>query len=181
MSAEGIGGEFAVVDGAAPDKNWQRLWFSLHSRAWSTLAIVPTDMGTDVTHIAEKLAAVGQHYGAGPIDLLDAVGAEFADTQALVDSINETRARGRLVLVACDPLHQNPPTIPIVRSTSGVLLVVRLGESRLASARKVVEIVGRDRMLGAITLGESSSGSSVVGDRRKRERRGFVDFFRSFR
>ena len=146
--------------------------------AWSTLAIVPTDMGTDVTHIAERLAAVGQHYGAGPIDLLDAVGAEFADTQGLVDSINETRAQGRLVFVACDPFRQNPPTIPIVRSTSGVLLVVRFGESRLASARKVVEIVGRDRMLGAITLG-GYVGSHGVGAR-KREGRGTVRLFSLF-
>jgi hypothetical protein len=176
-----MSGEIPVVDGSAPDKNWQRLWFSLQSRAWSTLAIVPTDVGTGVTEIAERLSAVGQHYGAGPIDLLDAVGAEFADTQGLVDSINETKARGRLVLVACDPLHQNPPVIPIVRSTSGVLLVVHLGESRIASARKVVEIVGRERILGAITLGRSTAWRPVERDPRKGEQRSFRDFFRSIR
>lgn len=166
MSVETAPSGMTVEDGV-PDKNWQRLWFSLQSRAWSTLAIVPTDVGTDVTHIAERLAAVGQHYGAGPIDLLDAVGAEFSDTQGLVESIGETKARGRLVLVACDPLDVNPPTIPIVRSTSGVLLVVRLGESRLASARKVVEIVGRDRILGAITLDQSAFNSTRTRPKRR--------------
>jgi hypothetical protein len=56
------------------------------------------------------------------------------------------------MIVVVDPIAQNPAALHIVRSTSGVLLVARIGDSRLASARSTVNAVGRDRMLGSVAL-----------------------------
>ena len=46
----------------------------------------------------------------------------------------------------------NPAAIPIARATSAALLVVRVGESRLAAARSTIEAVGRERLLGSVVL-----------------------------
>ena len=47
------------------------------------------------------------------------------------------------MIVPVDPIAENPSSVPIVQATSAALLVVRLGESLLASARSAIEVVGR--------------------------------------
>jgi hypothetical protein len=46
----------------------------------------------------------------------------------------------------------------VVRATSCALLVVRLGESLVTSARDVIEVVGRDRLIGSIVLNRRKRG-----------------------
>jgi hypothetical protein len=43
--------------------------------------------------------------------------------------------------------------LPILQETSGMVLVVRLGESLLASAKKTVAMVGRDRVFATVAIG----------------------------
>jgi hypothetical protein len=62
-------------------------------------------------------------------------------------------SRGECVVVPVDPISENPSAIPVLQATSAGLLVVRLGESHLGSARNIIEIAGRERLLGSIVLG----------------------------
>ena len=142
------------VSGAAgSDADWQRLWFATIRKPWTSLAIVPADSGIRVDQMAEALVAVGRQHGARPVRLLSAVGASPGDVQKLIESISTMTSRGDCVVIPVDPIAQNPTAAPIVAATSGALLVVRVGASRLSSARSAVDAIGSERVLGSIVLG----------------------------
>jgi hypothetical protein len=88
--------------------------------------------------------------------LLSGIGVRPNDVQSLLSAVREASVRNGALVVACDGLHVNPASLPLARACTGVLLVVRLGESRLDSARKTVESIGRNRIIASITLGPKS-------------------------
>ena len=138
-----------------PDIDWQRLWFATRERQWTSLAIIPSDSGIDARRIAESLVETGRIHGERPVSLLSGVGVQLAGVHQIVDSIGEMNARGDWVVVPVDPISDNPSAVPIVHAASTALLVVRLGESLLGSARATIEIIGRERFLGSVVLGDS--------------------------
>jgi hypothetical protein len=142
----------------APDDDWQRLWFSTRQRAWSSLAIIPSDVSVDVGPVAETLVAIGRRHGERPVSLLDAKGTRLGDVHRLIDALGTMTGRGDWVIVPVDAIAQNPSSVPIVQATSAALLVVRLGESLLTSARSAIEIAGRERFLGSIVLTAQEHG-----------------------
>ena len=140
-----------VVEG-----EWQRLWYQLQGTPWSSLALVPTDASINVTRVAEALVAVGRRHGNSSMTLLSGIGVRPNDVQSLLSAVREASVRHGALVVACDGLQVNPAALPLARACTGVLLVVRLGESRLDSARKTVESIGRSRIIASITLGPKS-------------------------
>jgi hypothetical protein len=135
-----------------PESDWQRLWFSTRQQAWTSLAIIPSDGSVDVGRMAETLVATGRLHGEKPVNLLDAKGVQLANMRQLLDALSAMTGRGEWVIVPVDPIAENPSSVPIVQATSAALLVVRLGESLLASARSAIEVVGRAKFLGSIVL-----------------------------
>lgn len=135
-----------------PEGDWQHLWFLLQGTPWSALAIVPADSGIDVSAIADAFVQTGQKSGVAQLTLLNGIGVRANEVQDIVDAIETAKQRGGQVVVACDHAEDNPGALPIARAASGVLLVVRLGQSRLAAARKTVDAVGRERVIASITL-----------------------------
>jgi hypothetical protein len=137
-----------------PDSDWQRLWFSTRQQDWSSLALVPGDPSVDVSQVAETLAATGRLYGERSVSLLNGQGVRLPDVHQLIATLGTMTGRGDWVIVPVDAIVENPSSVPIVRATSAALLVVRLGESLLESARSAIEVVGRERFLGSIVLGK---------------------------
>lgn len=135
------------------DADWQRIWFSTQQRSWRSLAIIPSDSGVEVDRVAEALVATGQMHGEKQVTLLSARGVQFTNVKRLIDALEEMTSRGECVVVPVDPISENPSAIPVLQATSAGLLVVRLGESHLSSARNIIEIAGRERLLGSIVLG----------------------------
>jgi hypothetical protein len=135
-----------------PDNDWQRIWFATRQKDWSSLAIIPTHAGIDVAHVAQELTATGLQHGERPVALLNAVGVKLVDTQNIVDSLAAMTGRATWVLVPVDPLADNPSSVAVVRAAAAALLVVRLGQSFLSSARNTIDLVGRERFLGSIAL-----------------------------
>lgn len=131
---------------------WQRLWIRLHQTGWSTLAIIPVDVGIDVQRVASHLAAAGRQIGSQVVSSLNAVGIPASRAQEMIQSFEPSSSAGHRVVVACDPLTENPSTLAISRAVSGVLLVARLGESRISIAKQAVEAIGRERVLASVTL-----------------------------
>jgi len=142
------------VNGArASERDWQWLWFStLQRRPGSALAVVPGDGDVKAGRVAEAVVAVGRLYGERPVQLLNAEGVGLGDVEKLLDALSAMTGRGEWVIVPVDPIALNPAAIPIARATSAALLVVRVGESRLAAARSTIEAVGRERLLGSVVL-----------------------------
>jgi hypothetical protein len=61
------------------------------------------------------------------------------------------------VIVPVDAIAENPSAIAIVQAASAALLLVRLGESLIASAQNALDAVGRQKFLGTVVLDERSN------------------------
>ena len=115
---------------------------------------MPIDSGIDAGQIADALLVTGRTHGERPLSLVNATSVHLGDVQRLIESITALTTRGDWVIVPVDPVSENPSAVPVVRAASAALLVVRLGESLLPSARAAVEAIGRDRFLGSVVIGE---------------------------
>jgi hypothetical protein len=145
--------ETATPDDSAGDQDWQRLWFMLVARPCTAIAVVGTDSSTDVERVARHLASVGAQHESRPVRVVSAVGVGVSSAQDIARRLSDASVLGELLLVPCDPLRHNPAMFPILRATSGVVIVVRLGRSLLASVRATVDSVGRDRVLASVAIG----------------------------
>ena len=134
------------------DFEWQRFWIRLQQTAWSTLAVVPADSGVDVHAVVKDLVEAGRQSGSRTVSSLDAAGVPAARALDIIRSFDVTSRSAQQVIVACDALADNPATLAIARAVSGVLLVARLGESRLSAAKASVDAIGRERVIAGITL-----------------------------
>ncbi len=138
-----------------PGSEWETLWFSTRRTPWSSLAIVPNDEAVNVERVAEALAATGRLLGERPVSLLNGGGVNLSEVQPFIDALAEKTARGEWVIVTVDPILQNPSSIPIARATSHALLVVKLGESLLPTAKNAIKAIGRERLIGSIALDQN--------------------------
>jgi hypothetical protein len=70
----------------------------------------------------------------------------------LMEHLERQGKRYTTVLFAIDsPLHQ-ARVLPLVRSADAVVLALSLGRTTFEAARQLVELVGRERVLGAVTI-----------------------------
>jgi hypothetical protein len=67
-----------------------------------------------------------------------------------VDSSEEPK-EGRL-LIAIPPVVTEPLGLAVTEVADAVVLCVERGESRLGFAQRTVELIGRDRIVGALML-----------------------------
>lgn len=145
----------AQSDEAVPSENafeWQRFWIRLQHASWSSLALVPVDAGVDVRSLANQLVTAGHQSGSQNVSAVDAVGISTSRAHSMIQELETTPDSGERVVIACDPLAENPATLAISRAVSGVLLVARLGESRISTTRLAVDAIGRERVVASITL-----------------------------
>jgi hypothetical protein len=141
-----------VKKAQTPNDDWQRIWLSASEKDWSSLVLVPNDDTVDAVRFAEMLAKTGRVHGERPVSVVSAVGVQLGEVEATIDSINETTNRGERVIVPVDPIADHPAAIAILRASSAALLLVRLGESELATAHSTIEIVGKERLLGSVVV-----------------------------
>ena len=104
--------KFVGHERAETEGDWQRLWFFLRSKAWTALAIVPTDAGIDALKVAETLVSVGHGDGAIGLTLLNAIGTPSKSVQSVIDAIDDVRAREGAIVVACEAVDASPATLP---------------------------------------------------------------------
>jgi hypothetical protein len=124
----------------------------MRQREWSSLAVVPSHPGLDVHAVANVLAATGRLHGERSVSVIDATGTQLSSLGRVTAAITAAVEKGDLVLVPVDAVSINPTTSALVRATSGGLLVVRLGDSELSSTRDLIELLGRERLVGSVVL-----------------------------
>ena len=132
---------------------WERAWFSALKSSWTSLAIVPADDGIDSRTTAQALAAAGQRHGARAVEIVEGGGTSLDNVEALAGEVGAGVGRGSLVLVPVDGIAANPAAIPLIRTCGAVLLVVKIGESRLTAARSVLETIGNVKVVGSLAIG----------------------------
>jgi hypothetical protein len=70
----------------------------------------------------------------------------------LLDLLAAEGRRYTVAIFAVDSLLHQARGIPLVRSVDAVVLCLSLGRTSFAAAHQLVDIVGRDRILGAVSL-----------------------------
>lgn len=137
------------------------LWFRLAHLQWRTLVFVPADEGTSAVEVTTALADVGRRLRAGPVTFLLLSGPmDYAAAGKIVRAVgggrdaagsSEEHQEGRL-LIAIPPVVTEPLGLAVTEVADAIVLCVERGESRMQSAERTVELIGKDRIIGALML-----------------------------
>jgi hypothetical protein len=140
----------------------QKLWLATQRREWRSLAVVAASSGVDTLPIAELLAQAAWAYRGQPscvFDLRD-LSLRLAGHQ-----MHEVRAQieaGASALIALRATSENPTAVPVARQADAVILCIGMGETRLKSAERTINEVGRERVLGSIVVRGGAVRGGVV-------------------
>lgn len=130
----------------------QQMWLSLMGWGWSSLVVVPTDPDFSASVVTGALAEVAAVHNVGPFRIIDALGATPAVGEQLAQEMASVLAGGSRAVAAVDSLMQSLGGVPLVRDAEAALLVVRLGSANFEYVQSTIDIIGRERILGAVTL-----------------------------
>jgi hypothetical protein len=127
------------------------MWISVVQRPWSSLVVVPTEAPLSPRLAASALAEIGTLHDLGEFETIDAVGASGGEGLQLARSLAERVALGKRVVVLVAPLTQTMAGFPLVTASERALLLLRYG-SGMATAQATVDLIGKDKILGAVAL-----------------------------
>lgn len=137
---------------ALPSPELQKLWLALQRHAWTTLAVVPAHPGDSGLPVARALLdAAAAFPESGPLHLVDALAVEEDSAAGLVREMKARASEGRAVVALGSPLLK-PAGLRVALAADVALLSVSLGDTDFASAQRTLELVGRERFLGSVTL-----------------------------
>jgi hypothetical protein len=147
----------------------QELWLAVTRRDWQTLAVIPAHRDGSALSLATALAEAGSLLRGKPVELFSADRADsHGDTHG--DTVLNARNTSPITLnpvpagglppstekfgrvVALEPLSSNPAGATIAQSAEAVLMVAERGVTELRTARRTVEMIGRDRFLGCVLV-----------------------------
>ncbi|HSN13091.1 MAG TPA: hypothetical protein VLT61_00565 [Anaeromyxobacteraceae bacterium] len=134
-------------------RGYQELWFALARRSWSSVVLVPAAPGGSTVDAARALAEVGGQLDAAPVTALTATALEYGTARALSElnrsgpAERDATGRGRLV-IAISSVITEPLGLGATAAADAVIVCIEQGRTRLADARRTIELVGRDRIAG---------------------------------
>lgn len=145
-----------------PAREIQALWFALTRRRWTSLALVPVDDGGSAAGIATSLADVGRRLRDAPVTFfVMADPIDYASAGKLIAAVAATgngstalsTAPAGRVIVAVQPVTVEPLGLAVTQGADAVVLCLERGRSRLAAARRTIDLIGRDRIAGCLLIG----------------------------
>jgi len=148
-------GSGMVIDAGDPGRDFHELWFALQRWPWASLVVVPADEGGSAAWIARSLAAVGGQLQGGAVTSLVAEALDFNSAAQAAASLSAGGPRGgsrSQVIVAIEPIVARPLAIAVARAADALLLCIEMGRTRMASARRTIELVGRERFIGSVII-----------------------------
>jgi hypothetical protein len=118
--------------------------------------VVPAGPGLPTAAIAQALASVGSAQRGEPVASHDLRGAGLADSRPLVEMLADRSRRSHHVAALDCPLESQAALL-LSSAADAAVLVVQRDRTKLASARRVLDLVGPTRFVGAVLV--TSSGS----------------------
>jgi hypothetical protein len=141
----------------------QLLWLATQRRTWRSLAVVAASEGTPTMEIASMLARLAWWYRGQPSSV-----ADFRDLSLrlveyqLSDVASQLESATGTIVIALRSISENPTVVPVARTVDAAILCIRLRVTKIASSRKTVEAIGRDKFLGTIVVGGSNRNGKIT-------------------
>jgi hypothetical protein len=131
-----------------------QLWLRLNrDRKLSSLVLVPAHPGGSAVPAARAIARAARIQGATGLQVIEAEGLRPGKAADIVRDMNAALEASGTVVVAVDSVLANPVSLEVAVAAREVVLCVALGSTDLASARRTIDLVGRERFVGSIVLG----------------------------
>jgi hypothetical protein len=150
-------GEEVLKPVDAPTKETQQIWFMLARSRWKSLALIPADEGGSTAALAAALAEVGRQLREGAVTALQLPRLDYITASGIADAIaaagrGEGVPENLQVIIALPPVLDDPLGVAIAHAADAAVLCVEMGKTRLGSARRTIELVGRERFVGSVLL-----------------------------
>lgn len=134
------------------------LWTLLTQREkWNSLVVVPAQPGASGMSAARAIVEVGSQYREKPIRFIDAEGLPPGAASRLVREMRAYVEQGGMVVVCIDSVLSNPVGLEVALNTERALLCVPLGSTQFSAARHTLDMIGKGRFLGSVTLQRAGS------------------------
>jgi hypothetical protein len=136
-------------------RRYEHIWVALLERPWRSLAVVPAAPGLAANGLARGVAQVGSDHRGTSVLFVSAEGARLGGSRKLLDSLAECAPFS--TVISTDPPLESEAALLLARNVDAVLLVVPLGRARLGDVRRALEQIGRQRVLGAVSVAAEST------------------------
>lgn len=127
------------------------MWLSLVQRPWTSLVVVPTEPGLSPYLATAALAESGSLHELGMFETITSVGAGGHDGLRLARNLASRVAAGKRVVALVAPFSESMAGLPLAAAAQRALLLIRYGSS-MAAARSTIDLIGREKLLGAVAL-----------------------------
>jgi hypothetical protein len=132
----------------------EELWYKLLARPWSSLVVVSPDRTPKTLRLARSLAEFGTQHRRRPVEIIDGLQLDLERSAAIAQMMEPEGGAPRLsdprFVVALDSPIANPIAIEVLTACDAVLILLEKGVTRIHQARKIIEIAGRERLIGAV-------------------------------
>jgi hypothetical protein len=141
----------------------QMLWLATQRRPWRSLAVVGASAGVPTLEVANMLAKLSWWYRGQPASVADFrdLSLRLVDYQ-LRDVALQLERDPVTIVIALRSIYENPTVVPVATAVDSAVLCINLGATAIASARKTVETIGREKFLGTIVV-RGGEGTSHAG------------------
>lgn len=147
---------------AMDDLSSQLLWLATQKRAWRSLAVVGASEGAPTIEVANMLARLAWWYRREPSSVADFRDLSLRLVEYQLGDVASQLERGPgTVVIALRSIAENPTVVPVARTVDAAVLCIRLGVTKIASSRKTVEAIGRDKFLGTLVVGGEDKASKT--------------------
>ncbi len=139
---------------APPDRQSQELWFAFARRKFASVVLVPADEGGSAERIATSLAEVGTWLRDGAASAIVGQALDHESARRIATIVGLTRQSGSPVelIVAIQPVVVEPLGLTVTQAADAVVLCIELKRTRLAAARRTIELIGRERIAGCLIV-----------------------------
>jgi hypothetical protein len=128
------------------------LFHALVASEWMSLAVVSAEAGERAWWLVQALEQVAAQ-SPRPLRPLNVLGVTMARAAAMAHALSPGKLRAaapQRYLVATDSPLLNPASLEVVAACDAVLLLLEEGRTRIPGARRLVELIGRERLMGAV-------------------------------
>ena len=85
--------------------------------------------------------------------MIDASELDLERATAIAHSVESEEGERRFVIALDSPV-ENPVAISVLTVGDAILMVLEKGVSKIPQARRIVEIAGRERFIGAVVVSD---------------------------